>query len=69
MYLDSRFVKQLKYRLSLKAQTSSEETFLIKTFKYFDIQNRGELSFDQFARAVEKLGMQLIGTDDLRQIF
>ena len=35
----------------------NEEGFLGKCFKFFDIHNKGEVSFDQFYRAVEKIGV------------
>ena len=34
-----------------------EDTFLAKTFKFFDIHNKGEVDFDQFCRTVEKIGV------------
>jgi Ca2+-binding EF-hand superfamily protein len=34
-----------------------EEGFLAKCFKFFDIQNKGEVNFDQFYRTVEKVGV------------
>ena len=37
--------------------TQNEEGFLAKTFKYFDIHNKGEVNFDQFFRTVEKIGV------------
>ena len=37
--------------------TQGEEGFLTKSFKFFDIHNKGEVSFDQFHRAVEKIGV------------
>ena len=37
--------------------TQNEEGFLIKSFKFFDIHNKGEVTFDQFFRAVEKIGV------------
>jgi hypothetical protein len=53
-----RFEKQLKGRLQLKASAGhSEEQLLLKTFKYFDIYNRGELNADQFFKAMDKLGL------------
>jgi hypothetical protein len=30
---------------------------LAKCFKFFDIQNKGEVNFDNFYRAVEKIGV------------
>jgi len=31
--------------------------FLAKTFKFFDIQNKGSVTQDQFVRSIEKLGV------------
>lgn len=30
-----------------------------KMFKFFDIHNKGSVSFDQFYRAVEKIGVNM----------
>lgn len=35
----------------------NEAQFLQKMFKYFDIQNRGKVDFDQFYRSMEKVGI------------
>ena len=35
----------------------NEAQFLQKMFKYFDIQNKGKVDFDQFYRAMEKTGI------------
>ena len=32
-------------------------TFLNKQFKYFDVQNKGAINFEQFQRAIEKIGV------------
>ena len=37
--------------------TQGEEGFLTKSFKFFDIYNKGEVTFEQFHRAVEKIGV------------
>jgi Ca2+-binding EF-hand superfamily protein len=36
-----------------------EEGFLAKCFKFFDINNSGEVTFDQFFRTVEKIGVTI----------
>ncbi len=46
----------------------SEAKFLQKTFKFFDIQNRGKVNFDQFFRAMEKAGI-VMSRPDLYQVF
>jgi len=39
------------------ANNINEAQFLQKMFKYFDIQNKGKVDFDQFYRAMEKTGI------------
>jgi Ca2+-binding EF-hand superfamily protein len=36
---------------------SDEKAFLAKTFKFFDIQNKGSVTQEQFVRSCEKLGV------------
>ncbi len=38
---------------------ASEEAFLIKTFKFFDLNNNGVLSKNEFLKALAKLGIVL----------
>ena len=38
-------------------QPQAEEGYLTKCFKFFDIHNRGAVSFDQFYRTIEKIGV------------
>lgn len=48
----------MKAKLTQKCPpTQQEESYLAKTFKFFDIHNKGEVNFDQFYRTVEKLGV------------
>jgi Ca2+-binding EF-hand superfamily protein len=35
----------------------NEEGYLTKTFKFFDIHNKGAVSLDQFYRTIEKIGV------------
>ena len=39
------------------ATNMHEVQFMSKMFKYFDISNKGKVNFDQFYRAMEKLGV------------
>ncbi len=36
--------------------------------KYYDIQNRGEITFGEFAKAMDKVGLQVFSRD-VREIF
>lgn len=50
----------MKNKLSQKASGSqSEETVLMKAFKYFDLNNNGTVEPDEFAKAIEKIGIMI----------
>mmetsp|Transcript_29497 Transcript_29497/g.39253 ORF Transcript_29497/g.39253 Transcript_29497/m.39253 type:complete len:108 (-) Transcript_29497:2739-3062(-) len=64
------FEKDLKTKLSQKCPATQEEgAFLTKTFKFFDIQNKGSVTQDQFARAIQKVGVVLPDSMDIGMIF
>ena len=47
-------------KLSQKASgTTSEETVLVKSFKYFDLNNNGTIEADEFGKAIEKIGIMI----------
>ena len=55
-----RFEKQLKAKIMQKnAPNMHEVQFMSKMFKYFDSQKRGKVTFEQFYRAMEKLGISM----------
>ena len=63
------FEKTLKQKLSQKSTgMSSEETVLLKAFKYFDLNNNGTVEPDEFAKAIEKIGI-MIPTKQVSQNF
>ena len=37
----------------------SEESTLLKAFKYFDLNNNGTVEPDEFAKAIEKIGIMI----------
>ena len=37
----------------------SEETVLMKAFKYFDLNNNGVVEPEEFAKAIEKIGIMI----------
>jgi Ca2+-binding EF-hand superfamily protein len=50
----------LKNKLAQKASgTTSEETVLMKSFKYFDLNNNGTVEPEEFAKAIEKIGIMI----------
>jgi Ca2+-binding EF-hand superfamily protein len=54
------FERELKNKLSQKSSGSqSEESVLMKSFKYFDLNNNGTVEPEEFAKAVEKIGIMI----------
>jgi Ca2+-binding EF-hand superfamily protein len=50
----------LKNKLAQKTQgAQSEESVLKKAFKYFDLNDNGTVEPDEFAKAIEKIGIQI----------
>ncbi len=46
----------------------NEETFLLRSFKFFDFKNSGEVDFPTFQKAIAKIGV-LTDESDLWQFF
>lgn len=40
-----------------KNNNVNETQFLQKTFKYFDVMNKGKVTFDQFYKSMDKAGV------------
>ena len=54
------FERELKNKLSEKTRgAQSEEQVLLKSFKYFDLNDNGVVEPDEFAKAIEKIGIQI----------
>ncbi len=54
------FERTLKQKLAQKANgNTNEEAVLLKAFKYFDLNNNGTVEPDEFAKAVEKIGIMI----------
>lgn len=52
------FEKELIKKLSQKAAgNQSEEQILIRCFKYFDLNNNESVEPNEFAKAIEKIGI------------
>ena len=50
----------MKKKLSQKSTgATNEETVLLKAFKYFDLNNNGTVEPDEFAKAIEKIGIMI----------
>lgn len=64
------FEKELKNKLALKTSGhTSEETVLVKAFKYFDLDNSGQCSISEFLKAITKIGITGFSESELEQIF
>ena len=64
------FEKELRNKLALKSSgKTSEEALIIKAFKYFDLDNSGECSKDEFLKAIAKLGVTGFPNKQLLEIF
>jgi Ca2+-binding EF-hand superfamily protein len=56
-------------KVALKSNSfTSEEAFLVKSLKFFDIYNTGELDFSNFFRSIEKIGV-IIEKETLQFVF
>jgi len=54
------FEKELLKKLSQKSSgVQSEEAVLMKCFKYFDLNNNGTVEPEEFAKAIEKIGIMI----------
>ena len=54
------FERELKNKLSEKTRgAQSEEQVLLKAFKYFDLNDNGVVEPDEFAKAIEKIGIMI----------
>ena len=68
--LKASFEKELKNKLGQKASgASSEEQVLMKAFKYFDLNDSGAVEPDEFAKAIEKIGIMIPTKQDLDALF
>jgi len=53
-----RFEKELKFKIGQKSKANqTEETFLVKAFRYFDLNNSGTVSKNEFHKAIQKIGV------------
>lgn len=65
-----RFEQELIQKLQQKSTPHvSEETVLMRAFKYFDLDNSGQVSFEEWVKAIEKIGVVLPDGEKLQQIF
>jgi Ca2+-binding EF-hand superfamily protein len=64
------FEKELRAKLLQKSTShQSEEAILLKNFRFFDLNNSGTVEFQEFVKAVEKIGIQTFDEDQLNQLY
>lgn len=69
-HLKASFERELKNKLAEKTRgAQSEEAVLTKSFKYFDLNDNGVVEPDEFAKAIEKIGIQIPTRGDLEMLF
>jgi hypothetical protein len=55
-----KFVNDLKAKIQQKLKgRETEESFLMKTFKFMDVAGSGQINFDQFFEGIGRLGFAL----------
>ena len=65
-----KFIKELKSKLNQKCYgNTSEETVLIRAFKYFDLDNTGFSDYDSFLNTVRKIGITSLNDEEIAEIF
>ena len=72
--LKSSFEASLKEKARQKATgVKSEEQIVMLNFKFFDVNNSGSLSIDEFRKAIERIGIQIptqqVSTFKLKTLF
>jgi len=64
------FEKELKNKLALKTKGSaSEETLLLKAFKFTDLSDTGFANPEKFLRTLTKLGINIVNKENVLDYF
>lgn len=65
-----KFEVELKAKLAQKSTSQvSEENVLLRAFKYFDLDNSDSVDFNEFSKAIEKVGIVILDPAKLEQLF
>ena len=66
----SKYIKELKLKISLKMiPNKTEDYILYQNFKFFDLDSSGFCNLQNFMRANEKIGVVMNKVSDLQEIF
>lgn len=65
-----QFESELRLKIQQKATAHvSEETVMLRAFKYFDLDNSGNVSLEEWVKAIEKTGVMVENRQQLEQLF
>jgi Ca2+-binding EF-hand superfamily protein len=65
-----KFEAELKVKLAQKSTSQvSEENVLLRSFKYFDLDNSESVDFNEFTKAIEKVGVVVLDPAKLQELF
>ena len=65
-----KFIKDLKNKLNEKSYGSvTEETVLVRAFKYFDLDNTGKSDLECFLKTINKIGVTSFEEEEIVEIF
>ena len=68
--LRTAFEKEIRNKLAIKTNgKQSEEAILIKSFKYFDLDNSGECDREEWLKALTKIGITGFNEQKLLELF
>ena len=68
--LRTAFEKEIRNKLAIKTNgKQSEEALLIKSFKYFDLDNSGECDPEEWLKALNKIGITGFNEQKLMELF
>ena len=66
----AQFENEVKLKLQQRATSYvSEETLMMRSFKYFDLDNSGYVSIEEWTKAIEKIGVVLANPAQLEELF
>ena len=68
--LRAQFENELRQKLEQKSSAhTSEETILLRTFRYFDLDQSETVSLEEWTKAIEKVGVVTVNPEVLEQVF
>ena len=66
----TQFENEVRLKLAQRANSYvSEETLMLRSFKYFDLDNSGMVSLEEWIKAIEKIGVVVPNPGQLEELF